>query len=176
MTTKANGNDIDVFAVRPAGRLSASPVVNSEGSTVPFAITFDQAGHLVIADAGTNALSTFSLGSDGTVTPIDSVGTGQAATCWVAPAGGTLYASNAGSANVSGYTSSSSGQLTLLGQTSTDAGTVDATAAQDGAFLYVQTGGNGIVDEFSVGTGGSLTSVGSVTVAGAAGGEGIAAS
>ena len=159
-----------------SGRLSASPVVNSEGSTVPFAITFDPAGHLVIADAGTNALSTFTLGSDGTVTLIDSVGTGQAATCWVALAGGTLYASNAGSANVSGYTSSASGQLTLLGQTATDPGTVDAAATPDGAFLYVQTGGNGIVDEFSVGTGGSLTSVGSATVAGAAGGEGIAAS
>jgi 6-phosphogluconolactonase (cycloisomerase 2 family) len=176
VTTKANGNDIDVFGVRTSGRLSASPVVNSEGSTVPFAIAFDPAGHLVIADAGTNALSTFTLGSDGTVTLVDSVGSGQAATCWVALAGGTLYASNAGSANVSGYTSSASGQLTLLGQTATDPGTVDAAATPDGAFLYVQTGGNGIVDEFSVGTGGSLTSVGSATVAGAAGGEGIAAS
>jgi 6-phosphogluconolactonase (cycloisomerase 2 family) len=176
VTTKANGNDIDVFGVRASGRLSASPVVNSEGSTVPFAIAFDPAGNLVIADAGTNALSTFTLGSDGTVTLIDSVGSGQAATCWVALAGGTLYASNAGSANVSGYTSSASGQLTLLGQTATDPGTVDAAATPDGAFLYVQTGGNGIVDEFSVGTGGSLTSVGSATVAGAVGGEGIAAS
>ncbi len=176
VTTKANGNDVDVFGVRPGGRLSASPVVNSEGGTVPFAIAFDQAGHLVIADAGTNALSTFTLGADGTVTLIDSVGTGQAATCWVAPAGGTLYASNAGSANISGYTSSASGQLALLGQTSTDPGTVDAAASPDGQFLYVQTGGNGIVDEFSIAAGGALTSVGSVTVAGAAGGEGIAAS
>jgi 6-phosphogluconolactonase (cycloisomerase 2 family) len=176
VTTKANGNDIDVFGVGPGGRLSASPVVNSEGSTVPFAIAFDQAGHLVIADAGTNALSTFTLGSGGTVTLIDSVGTGQAATCWVTATGGTLFASNAGSANVSGYTASASGQLTLLGQTATDPGTVDAAATPGGAFLYVQTGGNGIIDEFSVGTGGSLTSVGSVTVAGAAGGEGIAAS
>jgi 6-phosphogluconolactonase (cycloisomerase 2 family) len=175
VTTKANGNDIDVFGVGPNGQPSASPVVNTEGSTVPFAIGFDQAGHLVIADAGTNALSTFTLNSGGTVTQIDSVGTGQAATCWVTRAGGTLYASNAGSANVSAYTSSASGQLALLGQTATDAGTVDAAATPSGRFLYVQTGGNGIVDEFTVGTGGSLTSVGSVTVAGAAGGEGIAA-
>jgi DNA-binding beta-propeller fold protein YncE len=29
VTTKANGNDIDVFGVRPGGRLSAAPVVNS---------------------------------------------------------------------------------------------------------------------------------------------------
>ena len=175
VTTKANGNDIDVFGVGSSGRLSASPVVNAEGSTVPFAIAFDRAGHLVIANAGTNALSTFTLNSDGTVTLIDSVGTGQAATCWVAPAAGTLFASNAGSANISGYSSSASGQLTLLGQTATDPGTVDAAATPGGKFLYVQAGANGIVDEFSVGAGGSLTSVGSVTVANAAGGEGIAA-
>ena len=51
VTTKANGNDIDVFAVRFDGRLSA-PVVNSEPGTVPFAISFDPAGHLAIAEAG----------------------------------------------------------------------------------------------------------------------------
>jgi phosphoribosylformylglycinamidine (FGAM) synthase-like amidotransferase family enzyme len=45
----------------------------------------------------------------------------------------------------------------------------------DGQFLYVQTGGNGIVDEFHVNTNGSLTGIGSVTVAGAVGGEGIVA-
>lgn len=176
VTTKANGNDVDVFGIGPGGRPSASPVVNPEPGAVPFAIAFDQAGHLVLANAGTNALATYTVGADGTVTLIDSVGTGQAGTCWVAPAGGTLYASNAGSANVSGYTSSASGQLTLLGQTATDPGTVDAAATPDGHFLYVQTGANGVVDEFGVGAGGSLTSVGSVTVAGAAGGEGIAAS
>jgi 6-phosphogluconolactonase (cycloisomerase 2 family) len=175
VTTKANGNDIDVFGVGPGGSLSAAPVVSPQPGTVPFAITFDQAGHLVIADAGTNALSTFALRPSGTVTLLDSVGTGQAATCWVAPAGGTLFASNAGSGSISRYTSSASGGLTLLGQTSTDPGTVDASATPGGRFLYVQTGAAGIVDEFSVGSGGTLTELGSVTVAGAAGGEGIVA-
>jgi 6-phosphogluconolactonase (cycloisomerase 2 family) len=175
VTTKANGNDIDVFSVHSDGRLSAAPVVNPEPGTVPFAITFDPAGHLVIANAGTNALATFTLSHAGTVTLLDSVGTGQAATCWVAPDGGTLFASNAGSATVSAYQSSASGQLTLLQQHATDPGTVDAVASPGGRFLYVQAGGNGTVDEFSVGAGGSLTPVGSVTVAGAAGGEGIAA-
>jgi len=37
----------------------------------------------------------------------------------------------------------------------------------------VQTGAAGIVDEYAVGVGGSLAEIGSVTVAGAAGGEGI---
>jgi hypothetical protein len=52
---------------------------------------------------------------------------------------------------------------------------VDAAAAGNGRFLYVQTGKAGIVDEFAVGGGGSLTAIGSVTVAGSAGGEGITA-
>jgi hypothetical protein len=52
---------------------------------------------------------------------------------------------------------------------------VDAAAAGHGRFLYVQTGGSGIVDEYAVGAGGALTSIGSVTVASAIGGEGIAA-
>jgi 6-phosphogluconolactonase (cycloisomerase 2 family) len=175
VTTKANGNDIDVFNVRFFGLLSPSPVVNSEPGTVPFAITFDTAGRLVIADAGTNALSTFTLNADGTVTLIDSVGTGQSATCWVAPAQGFFYTSNAGSATVSGYQVSANGQLTLLGATGTDPGTVDASVSANGQFLYVQTGGNGIVDEFQVNTIGTLTEIGLVTVASAVGGEGIVA-
>jgi hypothetical protein len=43
-----------------------------------------------------------------------------------------------------------------------------------GHYLYVQAGANGNVDEFAV-SGPRLTPIGSVTVPGAAGGEGIAA-
>lgn len=175
VTTKANGNDIDVFSVGASGRLQASPVVNPEPGTVPFAITFDRDDHLVIANAGDNAVATFALHADGTVTQLDSVGTGQAATCWVVRDGRLLFASNAGSANVSGYSTSSSGALTLLGQTPTDPGTVDAAVASGGRYLYVQAGGTGSVDEFRVSPAGSLTGLGSVTVPGAVGGEGIAA-
>ena len=176
VTTKASSNAIDVFALAPDGRTSATPVVNSEPGTVPFAVTFDSAGHLAVAEAGTNALATFSLAADGTATPLDAVGTGQAATCWVAPAQGYLYASNAGSASLSGFQAAPNGHLSDLGNTTTDPGTVDASASNGGQFLYVQTGGNGMVDEYAVNTNGSLNEIGSVTVPGAAGGEGIAAS
>jgi 6-phosphogluconolactonase (cycloisomerase 2 family) len=173
VTTKANGNSVDVFAVRPDGRLSRSPVVNSEPNAVPFAISFDHAGHVLIAEAGPSALATFALSGGGALTQLAIADTGQAATCWVAPADGYFYTSNAGSGSVSGYTVDGAGQLTALGNALTGAGTVDASAA--GGFLYVQTGAAGIVDEFAVGAGGALTSLGSVTVAGAAGGEGIVA-
>ena len=174
VTTKANGNDIDVFRVGPWGYLSASPVQNAQPGAVPFAVSFDPAGHLVVAEAS-GAVATFVLDHDGTVTQLSTVPTGESATCWIAPAAGYFYASNAGSATVSGVQVAGGGQLTLLGTTGTDPGTVDASASSDGQFLYVQTGGNGIVDEFGVHTDGTLTEIGSVTVPGAVGGEGIVA-
>ena len=175
VTTKANSNAIDVFRVGRVGYLSFAPVVNVEPGTVPFAVSFDRAGNLVVAEAGTNALATYGLNPDGTVSLLHRVPTGQSATCWVAAAGSFFYASNAGSGSVSGFASGAGGSLSLLGNTSTDAGTVDAAATPDGSFLYVQTGAQGNVDAFHVNGDGSLNAIGSVTVPGAIGGEGIVA-
>jgi len=176
VTTKANGSDIDVFGVSPSGRLSKTPVVNSEPGAVPFAVTFDQEGNLVVAEAGTNSLASFALGDNGTVEQLDSVPTGQEATCWVARAGRHFYVSNAASASISNFQSSEGGQLlTLLGNTETDPGTVDAAVSGNSRFLYVQTGGAGVVDEFAIGAQGALTKIAAITVPGAVGGEGIVA-
>ena len=165
-----------MFRVGPFGYLSPSPVVNAEPGNVPFAVTFDPVGHVVVADAGTNAVSTYSLTPNGTLNSIANVATGQSATCWITSAQGAYFASNAGSANVSSLAEQVfSGQLSLLGTTPTDPGTVDAAPSVGGQFLYVQTGGTGTVDEFQVGPGGSLAAVGSVLVPGAVGGEGIVA-
>jgi DNA-binding beta-propeller fold protein YncE len=172
VTTKGGGNSIDVFGVRHGGAPSAHPVVNALPGIAPFALTWDAAGHAVVAEAGPNAVESFRLRPDGTLDSIVRTATGQTATCWIARAGSSLFASNAGSATVSRLDAS----LHLLGATSTDPGTVDAAASPDGRFLYVQAGGPGAVDAFAVGSGGSLTAIGSVTVPGAAGGEGIAAS
>jgi 6-phosphogluconolactonase (cycloisomerase 2 family) len=174
VTTKA-ANNIDVFAVQPDGRLSASPTTDSLPGAVPFAAVFDQAGRIVLAEGGPNAIATFTLSHGGTLTQLDVKDTGQMATCWVVRAGQYYYTSNAGSGSLSGYSVSQSGKLTALGNTATDAGTVDAASAAGGQFVYAQTGKAGVVDEFAVRAGGALTAIGSVTVPGGAGGEGIAA-
>jgi hypothetical protein len=174
VTTKGSTSAVDVFAVEPGGRLSASPTVNSLPGASPYAATFDQAGQVAIAEGGPNAIATFTVSRNGKLTQLDAKDTGQMATCWVVEAGQYLYTSNAASGSLSGYHVGWSGALTALGNTKTDAGTVDAASAQ-GRFVYVQTGAAGIVDEFAVGSGGALTSIGSVTVPGGAGGEGIAA-
>jgi 6-phosphogluconolactonase (cycloisomerase 2 family) len=175
VTTKGNGSDIDVFSLSPSGRPSATPVVNADAGNVPFAVSFDAGGHLVVAEAGSNAVATFTINHDGTVTLVDRAATGQAATCWIAADGPAFYASNAGSGTLSGYTDDGSGTLQAAGTTAAGPGTVDAAVSGDGRYLYVQAGATGAVGEFRVSPGGALTSIGSVTVPGAAGGEGIAA-
>lgn len=175
VTTKGNGSAIDVFGVDRLGGLSAHPVTTVEPGAVPFAVAFDAGGHLVVAEAGTNAVATFSIAPSGAVVPIATSATGQAATCWIARDGSWFYASNAGSGNLSGFADAGTGALSASGTTPTGAGTVDAAVTPDGRYLYVQTGAAGGVDGFRVNADGSLTKVGSVLVPGGAGGEGIAA-
>lgn len=176
VTTKGNGSAVEMFSVSPLGLLGSAPVLDAIPGAVPFAVTFDGFGHLILAEAGPSALASFQVREDGSIAQLDAVATGQAATCWVVRIGRHLYASNAGSASLSAFQEEARGQvLAPIGTTATDAGTVDAAASPDAGFLYVQTGGAGILDEFAVGAGGTLTSIGSVTVPGAAGGEGIVA-
>jgi hypothetical protein len=173
VTTKANGNQIDVFHVDRFGGPSATPTVTPDPSGVPFAVSFDPTGRLDVAEAGPNAVASFVLHQDGTLTFVDRVLTSQAATCWIVNTGRHLYVDNAGSGSVSRVDVTDTG-LVVRGTTATDPGTIDA--AISGRDLYVQTGATGIVDEFAIGADGSLSAIGSVTVAGAVGGEGIAAS
>ena len=173
VTTKANGSQIDVFGIDRSGDPSAAPTVNADAGNVPFAVTFDPAGRLVVAEAGDNAVASFDLHQDGTLTLVDRELTGQKATCWIAGVGSHLYLDNAGSGSVSRFEATSTG-LVPGGNTATDPGTIDA--AVSGGYLYVQTGAHGIVDEFAIGADGALTAIGSVTVPGTVGGEGITAS
>jgi DNA-binding beta-propeller fold protein YncE len=176
VTTKANGSDVDVFGVGSSGLLSSAPTINPLPGAVPFAMSFDHEEHLVIAEAGTNSVATFALRGDGTLEQLGVVASTQAATCWITRVGDRFYASNAGSGSLTTVKAGDHGTaLTVLGQTATDAGTVDSAASSDGGSLYAQTGAAGVVDEFAIGADGSLSWIGSVTVPGGAGGEGIAA-
>jgi hypothetical protein len=176
VTTKNGSNAIDVFSVNWQGLPATNPVVNTETGDVPFSIAFEPNGQVAVGEAGPNAVETFNLHGNGTLSEINSVLTGGAATCWLVADGPWLFAGNAGSATENTLFTNPFGAATLTGSATTDGGTVDATTSPDGHYLYVQTGAAGIVDEFSIGWNGALTEVGSVTVPQAVGGEGIATS
>src|SRR5262249_32623617 len=149
------------------------PVVTPDPGNVPFAVAFDRTGRLDVAEAGPNAVASFVLHGDGHLTLVGRTATGQAATCWIVSTGAEGDADNAGSASGSSFDGTAAG-LASRGNTPTNGGTIDATLSGDGRNLYVQTGATGTVDEFAVGADGSLTAIGSVTVPGTVGGEGIA--
>jgi 6-phosphogluconolactonase (cycloisomerase 2 family) len=175
VTTKANTNEVDVFAIDRLGGPAAHPVRNVEAGAVPFALTFDRYRHVVLAEAGLNSVATFALRRDGELTALSSTATGQAATCWIVGANGTFYASNAGSGTVTALRAKADGKLESLGNFSTDPGTIDGASSADGRTLYVQTGANDVIDAYHVGGNGSLTRTGSATVPGGADSEGLAA-
>ncbi len=76
-----------------------------------------------------------------------------------------FFVSNAGSANISAYRLNPLGAPQLIGIAGTaGAGTTDSAAAGHGRFLYVESGGGGTVDAFSVAGDGARTKVGTVSV------------
>jgi 6-phosphogluconolactonase (cycloisomerase 2 family) len=179
VTTKASTSAIDVFAVQPDGRLSAAPVVNPSATPVPFAFTFAPSGRLVDGEAGTSSVTTYAVQADGSLTDPKSLSDGQAALCWIERVRGFYYVANTASNTLSGFTIAADGQPSLIGATgivaATEPGPIDLAASSDGRFLYGETGIESTVDEYEVGSDGTLTKLGTVTGL-PPGIEGIAAS
>ena len=128
---------------------------------------------LLVAEAGDNAVATFTVNGTGSWPP---GGDRAGATCWIARDGSLFYASNAGSGTLSGYGDDGSGTLQPLGRRPPTRGPSTRRPPRAASTCTPKPAANGIVDEFRVGSGGSLTEIGSVTVPGAVGAEGIAAS
>jgi hypothetical protein len=175
VTTKNGGNSIDVFNLGPLGIPAARPAVTSLAGAVPFGVSFDAAGQLTVAEAGPNAVARFTLSPTGQLSSTGSLATGQMATCWIIAVGHELYASNAGNDTLSEVADAPGQALSLTGSAPAGAGTVDAAATPNGRFVYAQGGAAGTLTAFKVDADETLTSVGSYTVPGAVGGEGVVA-
>jgi hypothetical protein len=176
VTTKLNGSDIDVFNVTPWGSVTGAPVVNPSATPVPFGFTFDPAGDLVVTEAGTSALTTYSVAANGKLTERGSSTDGLAALCWVATNGRYFFGANAGSAAVTTYDIGANGTPSVVATTATDPGPVDLATSSDGRSLFVETGANDLVDSFAIQPNGTLVATGSVApeLPGHSGLEGIA--
>jgi hypothetical protein len=165
VTTKASTSAIDIFWVHGSGRLSNMAVSNTSTTPVPFAFVFDPWGRLVVVEAATSHLSTYTISPDNSLTGIGSVADGFTAACWISAAHGFYYVSNAGSGNVSSFTINGSGVPALVNATAAtvQAGATDSVATADQRFLYVSCGGSGTIDAFRVNHDGSLTWLQTVT-------------
>ncbi|MFJ4672274.1 lactonase family protein [Kitasatospora purpeofusca] len=176
VTTKANGSNLLVFGLDGVGAPADASVVTHLPGAVPFASVPNGRHGLFLIEAATNAVATFAVHPDGSASQEAFAATGQSATCWIVAVRDLLYASSAGSSTLGGFRTADHGRrLTALGDTSANPGTVDAAVSSDGHYPCAQTGVNGTVDEFAVDEDVSLTPLGSRTVPGGAGGEGIVA-
>ncbi len=164
VTTKASTSSLDVFGVNHTGLLAATPVVTASATPVPFAFAWGPRGELVVAEAATSTISAYTLAGGGSAQLLGSQADGQAAACWITRARGVYFVSNAGSATISAYRLNALGAPQLTGIAGTaGAGTTDSAAADHGRYLYVESGGAGTVDAFTVAGDGVLTKVGTVS-------------
>jgi len=174
---KHSNDAFQVFSVTDGGGLSSGSVTTTSQAPVPFSFTFDAAGRLVATEAGGSHLSSYTLNTDGSLSPIGTVSDGAAALCWLSSANGIFYGSNAGSATLSSFRLDNSGAPVLEQATAaaTHAGTTDSVVSPDGSTIYVESGGAGALDAFHINIDGSLTPIETLWTIPVAS-EGIAAS
>lgn len=166
VATKTHGV-LDVFSLNHLGVPSATPVVTTSAGGVPFGLSYDAFGRLIVAEASGGASSYVVRPSGALVTISSHVANAQAATCWSVVVRGFVYTANAGSNTITGYAENWHGELSLLNANgitaTTDAGPVDLAVSSDGRYIYQEATGAGVIDEFKVNANGSLTQVGTVT-------------
>ncbi|MGW3647791.1 lactonase family protein [Streptomyces sp. NPDC000878] len=170
VTTKS-ANTVEVFPMRADGRPAHRPVVNDSAGGVPFAITFDKGGRMLVAEAEKSTVSTYKVRADGTLKVLQQpLPNGQNTLCWLERAGDFLYGGNTGNSTVTGYRTDRHGKLALTNDvgiatppSAMSQGVIDLAVTSDEKFLYVQNALSGTVDGFRVGRNGSLTKVTTVT-------------
>ena len=165
VTDKAD-NKILVYSVSHDGLPGMTPVTSPSYGVTPFGFIFDQRGHLLVVEAGTNAVSSYKILPDDTLQVISgSVPNGQIAACWIAGnERGDVFTDNPGTHSISAYTEmAGEGSLVLLnGVAGTGNTPLDLSITGNGRFLYALDPTNGTVDMFHVERDGSLTDLGTV--------------
>jgi 6-phosphogluconolactonase (cycloisomerase 2 family) len=162
---------IETYAVSADGTLSKAPTVTRSADPAPFGFTFDGENHLLVAEAGRAAMSSYAVRRDGSLALLDgSVTNGQAATCWVDAQLQYAFAANAGTSTITGYRIGMDGHLRLTQPdgvaASLGAGRAptDIKLSDDGFVLFVNEPGTGDVGSFFVAPDGRLVALGTTHV------------
>ena len=159
-------NAILVFAVNEDGLPDAAPTTTPSAGIVPFGFIFDWRGHLIVAEAGSGAVSSYDILADNTLEVIDaSVPNGNAATCWIAGTWfGSVFTANTGSDNISSYKVNAYNGQVRLREADAAAGSkpIDMATTPSGLYLYVLNAADGSVGAFRILPYGFLKDLGTV--------------
>ena len=167
-------NRLETLALDQAGRPGA-PVITQSAGTTPFGFAISGRGDVIVAEAGTNSVSSYRVGTGGqlgVITP--ALALNQGGVCWVAvsPNGRFAYTGNAGG-TISGVAVDGDGSLTTLGTDGVVAvprqSPRDLDFSRNGRYVYEVSPGNaaegGSVTGYRVGNDGSLTEITTVSAA-----------
>lgn len=153
----------------PSVLVGVTPYVTA--GTNPVYVTTDPAGQYVyVVNGGSNSISQYTIGSDGTLTPMTTatVATGLSPIYMeVDPSGKYAYVVNSGDNTISQYTIGSGGALTPM-TTATVATGISPYAiviSPNDSHAYVVNYGSSNVSQYSIGAGGALTSMTNAIVA-----------
>ena len=146
-------------------------MVNDSAGAVPFAISFDKAGRMPVAEAKDSTVSTYKVRADGTLRVVQkSLPNGQDTLCRLERGGDFFYGGNTGNSTVTGYRADRHGKLALTNDvgvatppSAKSQGVIDLAVTKDQKVLYVRNATSGTVDGFRIGRNGSLTKVGTTT-------------
>jgi 6-phosphogluconolactonase (cycloisomerase 2 family) len=164
IVTEKTTNVITTYSVDEHGRLSEPRVAASEGMT-PFGFELTSRGELVVSEAATGSMSSYKISDDGVAVISNAVPSGEMAPCWVEITADdrVAFTANAGSASISSYEISASGELSLLDATAGELGEggapLDLAFARNDKYLYALDRGHTRIAGFLVGESGSLSEV-----------------
>jgi 6-phosphogluconolactonase len=158
--SELNTNLISVFFIQPDGT-PTYPILSKSSGAGPFGSVFLTNEILLVTEAGANALSSYSVNHDGSLSVISSsVLNNQTATCWVVLSqnGCFAYTSNAGGHTITTYEIKYDGHLSvsnIIYSTKDGAGApIDSAVYSNN--LYVLNGNEGSISVFQTEREGNL--------------------
>jgi 6-phosphogluconolactonase (cycloisomerase 2 family) len=165
VVTDRGENEILIFPLDRHGLVATVPVTSPSSGIAPFAFIFDQRSHLLVAEAGSGAVSSYDILDDGSLEIISpSVANGQVATCWIARNHmGFVFSANTGSGTISAYKGIANGQLELLdAMAGVGVTPLDIGVSVDDRFLYALDPVSETIDMFRIEADGGLANLGTV--------------
>jgi 6-phosphogluconolactonase (cycloisomerase 2 family) len=164
LVSELTSNHLSIFHVNLNGMVTG-PVVNDSYGQGPLGAYFLSSGILLVTEADSNALSSYSLSNDGVLRVISgSVPNGYKTACWVITTRDErfAYVTNTLSGTISTYRIAPNGVLSVVRHiTSTPPGTasglpIDVGVSKDGRHFYTLNGNQGTVSVFTIQDDGSL--------------------
>ncbi|MBP0726891.1 beta-propeller fold lactonase family protein [Bacillus sp. RG28] len=164
LVSELTSNHLSIFHVNKNGTITG-PIVNDSYGQGPLGAYFLSSGILLVTEAVSNALSSYSLTNDGILHVISgSVPNGFKTACWVVTTRDERFAftTNTLSGTISTYRIDPNGVLSVVGHiTSTPVDTapglpIDVGVSKDGRHFYTMNGNQGTVSVFTIQDDGSL--------------------